>query len=1061
MKLKEFIKNNPTNTKIILTNKVSVGNALIRMCNIREKVSSFNIMAKTLFDIAREILSAKIQSPVNYLSPEGSTYLMMNVLRDINSTLLPESTLTLPTAKEVMLRVNELRENGVTDKYAEAIKSDEKIRELDTIRKAFETTLETYGDNEGNGLYDRCRVIKEATEICKKSDITMYVPYLRNAAFADLETNRWSTVEKDFLNALLSSVEGNSKQPEIIEFLEKDIKTELSFFKARGMTNEVRHVAGKIKEIAEEESCGTVALYYSSPEYLNVIKAVLDAERIPYCLSEGRPTQELYLTQFFISLLDSAEKDFSYELLEKVVRNRVITFDNVLKPRDASEAEEEDADTAPMTEAEMENSIAELLEEELAEETGSEKADRDSVRVNPIRGYRQGVSAGIGWGRERYIAYYERVINSKDSKENEKVFARFLYDFVSVFDDDLSIGEMYRKLWEFVQLYTYSKNKEKAILNNALYEKWNEMMLIDSTGYSLHKKIVFIRDMIENLKVDDLTLKGEAVCVFPLRDLFVMERKHNFMVGLSATAFAADDKQSPLILDEQKLKVIQGAGNDDSPVEIAGRNYERLSEKVKRSLRTGADDSDVTISYSYYDSVKLQDSSPSVLFLELSDTKEIEEAPGYTDASYILKDDILLSVDEIERSIQSRADRIEQEREAKKEKRDASKGNSDKKTDGASEEKTLQEFSMSASGIQTLLKCPLMYYYQYTKHLSIDDQMTPKGHEWLNASNKGNICHKTMEKYMSAATNPAAGVDHDLFERSFAEALKEIEEVQPAYSEVIKRREIEYYKKMIGDYIEFLCDIWAEDLSAGKEWKVIGCEIPFGKEDETGLTKPVYADKDQNYEIYLNGYIDRADGYMDKNGKLMLRILDYKTGKFDKMSKSIDLFIQIQHYIYAMALEEYLESDAGKDRCKELFGKVYADYEFEWVGYTFPYAEKDEDRLLNTLDLIIQRNIVRREADPDNYVPECITTFPEEVSSQLDDIIGNMRTGNEDLVADIMDKLIHEKRAERKDEKDKTPGFEMSLKKFCDDNYCKYRDICRNWIGYTEHDEEDEEEEEG
>ena len=45
-------------------------------------------------------------------------------------------------------------------------------------------------------------------------------------------------------------------------------------------------------------------------------------------------------------------------------------------------------------------------------------------------------------------------------EENEKVFAGFLYDFVNVFDDKFSIGEIYRKLWEFVQLYTYAVNPE-------------------------------------------------------------------------------------------------------------------------------------------------------------------------------------------------------------------------------------------------------------------------------------------------------------------------------------------------------------------------------------------------------------------------------------------------------------------------------------------------------------------------------------------------------------------------------------------------------------------------
>ena len=121
MRLKEFIENNPKNTKIIITNKVSVGNALIRTCNIREGVPSFNIISKTPFDLAKEILNAGAAEQINYLSPEGSAYLMMNVLRDMKSEMFPESTLTIGTSKEVVLRINELRENGMTDAYQKAV----------------------------------------------------------------------------------------------------------------------------------------------------------------------------------------------------------------------------------------------------------------------------------------------------------------------------------------------------------------------------------------------------------------------------------------------------------------------------------------------------------------------------------------------------------------------------------------------------------------------------------------------------------------------------------------------------------------------------------------------------------------------------------------------------------------------------------------------------------------------------------------------------------------------------------------------------------------------------
>ena len=70
---------------------------------------------------------------VNYLSQEGSVYIMMNVLREMDSDMLPESTLTMVTVREVLLRVNELRENGVTDTYTEVKDKEGKIKELNRV----------------------------------------------------------------------------------------------------------------------------------------------------------------------------------------------------------------------------------------------------------------------------------------------------------------------------------------------------------------------------------------------------------------------------------------------------------------------------------------------------------------------------------------------------------------------------------------------------------------------------------------------------------------------------------------------------------------------------------------------------------------------------------------------------------------------------------------------------------------------------------------------------------------------------------------------------------------
>ncbi len=1045
MRLEDFIKENPFNTKVIFTNKVSFGNALIRQCNLRQGVGSFNYEVNTPLDIAKQLLDSVKQEPVEYISQESEAYLMMNLLRDTQSTLFPKSVITLGTSREVLLRVNEIRENGVTDAYVDESEKEGKIKELDRIVKSYEEYLSA------KHIYDKCRVLEEATQLCisKKEAVLQLIPRLNNAVFGELSTSRFSTAERAFIDALTTAVNGSYSKTEQLEFMAPESDAGFSFYEARGMENEIRYAAGKLKTLGETESYGTMALYYSSPEYVSFIKAVLDVEGIPYCITRGIPTMELKLTHFFVSVLDAAEQNFSYELLGKVVRSGVITFDNVLKEKAADPREKIEAEDDEQEDDELQEESVDL---------------RDSVRVNPIRGYRRAMSAGIGWGCDRYLSYYDMVMKDPNAEEDTKRFAEFLKEFVEVFDDKLSIGEMYRKLWIFVQRYTYAVNREKSILKSTLREKWDELMLIDSKDYSLQDKIVFIRDMIVNMQVDDITPEDGAVCVAPLGDMFVMERKHNFILGLSSVAFLADDKQSPILLDADKKRYLKGASEPDTCIDFATERNVRLSDNLKNSLRTRPSDSDVTFSYSYYDSINLREGSPSVFFTEISDQKPVEKAPGYEAATYIINEDILISGDSVKEAVKDRAEELQKKREERRRKWLEKEG----KTEKAVEEKTSggDKVYVSASGIQTMLKCPFMYYYQYIKQLRMEEPKAPKGHEWLDAANKGNLFHFFMDKYMREAASPADGIDEALFEKCFEKTVVEIEAQQPSFSDVIKEREKEYYKGKIRGYLEFLQKEWEKDKANGKNWKVIACELPFGKKDETGQVEPRCYDKEVGYECIMNGSIDRVDAYMDAGGKLRFRIIDYKTGRKSGKEKEIKEGVQIQHNIYAYALYVYLGSDVGKNRIKDLFGTEYDinndGVEFEWVGYTFPYEENDDDRLLNVL------------SDKD------IKVFADDVGYEVDHIIGSSIAGKYDDLAEEMEKAFTEKRKSRwsyylaeKDacDLDKTRrkpkhvksvtenGVEMlSLSDFCNGNYCKYQQICRKWLAYTEENEDEEQE---
>ena len=543
--------------------------------------------------------------------------------------------------------------------------------------------------------------------------------------------------------------------------------------------------------------------------------------------------------------------------------------------------------------------------------------------------------------------------------------------------------------------------------------------------------------MIEGMSVDDTSEKENAVIVCPVKDFFVMEREYNFIVGLSATSFRANDKQSPILLDDEKKRYIIGADKDSTAVEIASNNNALLAEKLSESLNTRNENAKVMMSYSYYDTINLRMSSPSVFFLNMSKQSEIKKAPGYENAGYIVASDVIFDTSDIKDSSAQRAADIRDKRENDKKK--------PPKDDGK------KDYGISATGIQTMLACPLMYYYRHVRYLRIDDVPQPSGHEWLDPSKKGNLCHFFMDKYMSRVNDPGKGIDQVIFDAAFDEAVKEIEQMQPSYSDEVKEREKSFYKEKIRSYLDYVSKSWESDANAGKNWRVIGCELGFGKNDETGQLNPVY--QGNGYTIKLDGSIDRVDGYIDQNRKLMLRIIDYKTGKQEKKKREIDEKIQIQHFLYAMALCEYIKSDAGKERINDIFGFIPSEYDFEWIGYTFPYEEDMSARTLDTAKSV-----------KDNMQNGKVC-FPKEIAKQLDDTIGLIINGQMEKAAINMNDYVEQKRLEKaaSDAKEKDPDADVSdiaplgLKDFCDGNYCKYKDICRKWIGYSEVSVEEEE----
>lgn len=311
----------------------------------------------------------------------------------------------------------------------------------------------------------------------------------------------------------------------------------------------------------------------------------------------------------------------------------------------------------------------------------------------------------------------------------------------------------------------------------------------------------------------------------------------------------------------------------------------------------------------------------------------------------------------------------------------------------------------SASSVQKYLECPLAFYYSYVKGISDDDESVS---EDVEGNQLGNIVHNTMEELY-----------RDFVGRSVTRSDIEKFDVLPLIVKHLKAElniDVVEGKSFIAmeQASQFVREILEED-------KVYA---PF---TILGLEQKIVADFNG---YYLSGKIDRID-LRDVSGRDIVRIVDYKTGKYykddicpvegDTVYKAFgkpDLGswpkISIQLFIYDYLWESlgkystrvYVKDKQGKDvECEELKQALLGYAGNKYVNTVYcPYL------------LGAQRNNNVPDSSPRMHTGEFSKPAFEEYSARL---------------KSLLDEIVN-------------PKTIFSHREGCQHcEYCKYKTLCR------------------
>ncbi len=203
---------------------------------------------------------------------------------------------------------------------------------------------------------------------------------------------------------------------------------------------------------------------------------------------------------------------------------------------------------------------------------------------------------------------------------------------------------------------------------------------------------------------------------------------------------------------------------------------------------------------------------------------------------------------------------------------------------------------LSQSSIQTFALCPYRYYASY--RLKLRGQKDSD----IGAADEGNFLHFVFEHFLKKCLSDAQVLSlpspEDLPDLADEVIREYLERVCPIPPEKMDQRLLHLLRRLKGLAVLVLREIVGE-LSVGK-FVPVGFEQRLGGKEKNSLPA-VLLNLTDGCTVELHGTVDRVDVY-ESDGKLFVRIVDYKTGEhkfsFDKVRTGEDL--QLILYLFAV-----------------------------------------------------------------------------------------------------------------------------------------------------------------
>ena len=888
MIFEEWIKGN--NKKILISNSNNFSNKIIKNYCIGFNTYVNNIKTVTILDLLNILFiseKAKNNNGYTLISESIASVIIEYLLRkeknngvELIYDFIPNTSVGGLTHAEVYKALKQIR-------LGKVINTNERCENLYKLGYEYDEFLDKHN------YYDYSKLLDFGLEFIynhSKEELIDVLGFGNNLSIGIFDNVKLTYKESLFLNNLEKKF--NTKL-EKISYIYENNEIDNNFVKCYGLYNEVDFIVNKI--INDKLNPSDINIYYTDNQYENFIRAIFERRSIPFRFNKAYAIAT-NLIQLFKDLITFYKDDYKYEDLYNVIKNPIFTFDKII------------------------------------EKNNLNKNDFNK----PLKSFFEILKENICNSKERYIEF----INSYNKNNKNKIFVNyFLNDLIDATKDE-ALNKLYLNIYNLIKKYTFVNNEYISLKDKLddLVIIYDIMSLIND---GLDNHLDYISKHLEELtyseKEDDY-----AINVIKLSDYDVIDRKYNFVLGLSSSQIKKKEVESAIFSDNEYLNIL----DNNYYISLAKNLNIEFSDVLNKTFKS-INKATIYFEYSCFDTIEFKPQAPSIFYLDkLGNNKELYHTykPDYNNY-YINKNEVINRVKKIKNDDEYIANTNNINFvDASDKTLDLNLVPDEVKVYESLNNKIDNVWSLSASGLGLLVTCPMCYCYQYLKFIPNLDFKEPKSYAWLDPLSKGNLFHHTLEYYSNNVfkknENDFNEIEFDkAYEKAIGEAILEI----PYPNEKIFEKEYKFNKDVAYKYINRLHSFYNESASLNKIYKNIGNELDFGKDKtfkaivkdsfEIEIDNNLYK---TNYELSLNGSIDRLDGYLD-NDVLHLLIIDYKTSKEENLKKEIKEFTKIQHYIYAIAAFNYFENE--KDKIEKIFNHNITSCVIDDMEYHLPFSD--------------------------------------------------------------------------------------------------------------------------